>query len=194
MEGHDSVEVVTLWCSMTWFKTTQAVRFGSIFCDQGRKICQRSINIPITNNKRDIAFLCTIWTSHCSQICELRGELRLLWAVRHGPSDRGHQRRPDSDDRRRLPGEQLCRGASASVRVPSSSGQSAQDRRLRVPGRSHCRRMQRAVPHISVQVPFLRLRRHRRDGLSSQSPLTRHSHRYTGKRDYHTHSSKEIRK
>lgn len=100
--------------------------------------------------------------------------------LRHGQVDGGRPRGVRTGQRDRLFGEQLRGRTGEAVRVQKIPGSHTEDRRLGVPGRRIPGRLPGTVPQLTVPVPLVRLRRHRRVRVPTQPSFPGHTGRYTG--------------
>lgn len=83
--------------------------------------------------------------------------------------------------RNRLHRKQLRRRTHQALRIQETERQDSEDGGFRLPRRRIGRRVQRAVPELSLQMPLIRLRRHRRDGLQIEPSLQSHLDRHSSK-------------
>lgn len=101
-------------------------------------------------------------------------------AFRHGPTNSGRSRVVRAGHRCRLPREQLRGRAGQTVWVQKVPRPHSKNGGFRVPRRWVAGRLPRAVPELAISMPFIRLRRHRRIRVSTQSPFPCHVGRHTG--------------
>lgn len=124
-------------------------------------------------------FLNTLLFEQVGQLQQRHGRLR---DVGHGQTDGGRPGSVRAGQRDRLLGKQLRRRARQTMRVQEVSRPHTENRRFRVSGRQFFGRLPGAVPQFAVQVSFVRLRRHWRIRMQTQSSLQGHVSRHTGKR------------
>lgn len=122
-----------------------------------------------------------------TQVGQLQQRDGRVRTVGHGQAYGGGPIGVRTGQRDRLFGEQLRGRAREVVRVQKVPGTHPEDGRLGVPGRRVPGRLPRTVSELSVQVPLVRLRRHRRIRVQAQSSFQGHVVRHTGKRGKKNH-------
>lgn len=115
-----------------------------------------------------------------AQVCELQQQHGRVRTFGHGQVDGCRPGSVRTGQRVGLLGEQLRGRADKIVRIQKVPGPHPEDRGFRVPGRQFARRLPWTVPQLAVQVPLVRLRRHRRIRLPAQPSLQSHTGRHTG--------------